>query len=219
MWTALRARVSRLLFALKRRRLDDDTRLEIDAHLDLLTERYLHQGLSPDDAYTGRAAPVRQRAPDAAGHPRDEQHRLDRAGHAGSSVRVPAACAAAPASPAWPWPRSAWALVAPPPCSVSCRRSCSRRCRTRNPGSWCDSFNRIRTIPTTRDVVAGTHFTFLREQAASFEDVAALAHYSETGLDLVTDGRAERVRVLRVSSGYFNTLRSPLRAWPRFRPR
>ena len=42
----------------------------------------------------------------------------------------------------------------------------------------------------------------------SFEDVAALAHYSETGLDLVTDGRAERLRVLRVSSGYFSTLRS-----------
>ena len=62
--------------------------------------------------------------------------------------------------------------------------------------------------PDTRDVLAGTHFTFLREHAASFEDVAALAHYSETGLDLVTDGRAERLRVLRVSSGYFSTLRS-----------
>ena len=51
MWTALRARVSRLLFALTRRRLDEDTRLEIDAHLDLLTERYLRQGMSPDEAY------------------------------------------------------------------------------------------------------------------------------------------------------------------------
>ncbi len=38
--------------------------------------------------------------------------------------------------------------------------------------------------------------------------MAALAHYSETGLDLVTEGRAERLRVLRVSSGYFSTLRS-----------
>ena len=33
-------------------------------------------------------------------------------------------------------------------------------------------------------------------------------NYSETGLDLFTDGRAQRLRVLRVSSGYFNTLRS-----------
>ena len=40
--------------------------------------------------------------------------------------------------------------------------------------------------PDTRDVLAGTHFTFLREHAASFEDVAALANYRETGLDLVT---------------------------------
>ena len=62
--------------------------------------------------------------------------------------------------------------------------------------------------PDTRDVLAGTHFAFLREHASSFEDVAALAHYSETGLDLVTDGRAERLRVLRVSSGYFSTLRA-----------
>ena len=38
--------------------------------------------------------------------------------------------------------------------------------------------------------------------------MAALAHYSETGLDLVTEGGAERLRVLRVSSGYFSTLRS-----------
>ena len=51
MWTRLRARVSRLIFVLARRRLDEDARLEIDAHLTLLTERYLRQGLSPDEAY------------------------------------------------------------------------------------------------------------------------------------------------------------------------
>ena len=50
-WTRLRARLSRLLFVLARRRLDEETRLEIDAHLDLLTERYLRQGMSPDEAY------------------------------------------------------------------------------------------------------------------------------------------------------------------------
>ena len=51
MWTRLRARVSRLLFVLARRRFDADTRLEIDAHLELLTERYERQGLSRDEAY------------------------------------------------------------------------------------------------------------------------------------------------------------------------
>ena len=51
MWMRLRAGVSRLFFVLTRRRLDEDTRLEIEAHLDLLTERYLRQGMSADDAY------------------------------------------------------------------------------------------------------------------------------------------------------------------------
>jgi hypothetical protein len=40
MWTRLRASVSRFGFMLARRRFDEDARLEIDAHLDLLTERY-----------------------------------------------------------------------------------------------------------------------------------------------------------------------------------
>ena len=73
--------------------------------------------------------------------------------------------------------------------------------------------------PDTRDVLAGTHFTFLREHAASFEDVAALAHYSETGLDLVTDGRAERApRPARVERLLQH---APLaaQARPRLRPR
>src|SRR5687767_9771022 len=51
MWTRLRAGVSRCSFLLARRRLDEDARLEIEAHLDLLTERYRRQGLSPDEAY------------------------------------------------------------------------------------------------------------------------------------------------------------------------
>src|SRR5688572_33461556 len=51
LWAGLRAQVSRLLFVFDRRRLDDEARLEIDAHLDLLTERYRRQGLSPDEAY------------------------------------------------------------------------------------------------------------------------------------------------------------------------
>ncbi len=51
MWTRLRAISSRLIFMLARRRLDEDLRLEIDAHLDSLTEHYRRQGMSPDEAY------------------------------------------------------------------------------------------------------------------------------------------------------------------------
>src|SRR5687768_8096018 len=51
MWTRLRTIVSRLTFMRARRRLDEDMRLEIDAHLNALTERYRRQGMSPDEAY------------------------------------------------------------------------------------------------------------------------------------------------------------------------
>ena len=51
MWSPLRASVSRLPFVPTRRRLDEDARLEIESHLDLLTERYIRQGMSRDDAY------------------------------------------------------------------------------------------------------------------------------------------------------------------------
>ena len=51
MWTRLRAILSRLTFMLARRRLDEDLRLEIDAHLESLTERFRQHGMSPDEAY------------------------------------------------------------------------------------------------------------------------------------------------------------------------
>jgi putative ABC transport system permease protein len=62
--------------------------------------------------------------------------------------------------------------------------------------------------PSTRHFLAGTHFKTLRESASSFESVAALDTYSETGLDLVTQGQARRLRVLNVTSDYFRTLRA-----------
>ena len=62
----------------------------------------------------------------------------------------------------------------------------------------------------TRTYLAGAHFSFLREQATSFEAVAALANYRETAADLVIDGRPQRIRGLRVTSDYFQTLRAGL---------
>ena len=56
--------------------------------------------------------------------------------------------------------------------------------------------------------MAGTHFTFLRDQAASFEDMAALDTYGETGARPGEGRRGHRLRVLRVTSGYFTTLAS-----------
>jgi putative ABC transport system permease protein len=61
--------------------------------------------------------------------------------------------------------------------------------------------------PDTRHYLTGTHFSFLRDNAASFEAATALANYRETGRDLVIGGHAQRLRVLRVTSDYFHTLR------------
>jgi hypothetical protein len=113
MWTRLRAIASRLIFVLARRRFDEGVRLEIDAHLDLLTERYLREGLSPDQAY------------------------------------------------------------------VAARRRFGN------------------TIALRQDIHDMNSIGWI-EQAV--QDLR--------GLDLVTTGRAERLRVLRVSSGYFSTLGS-----------
>ena len=62
--------------------------------------------------------------------------------------------------------------------------------------------------PSTRHYLAGPHFKTVRDQASSFESVAALNTYSETGLDLITQGQAQRLRVLHVTSDYFRTLRA-----------
>ena len=70
--------------------------------------------------------------------------------------------------------------------------------------------------PATRHYLTGAHFSSLREHAASFAAVSALANYRETGRDLVRDGRAQRLRVLRVTSDYFHTFRSKVLLGPGF---
>lgn len=62
--------------------------------------------------------------------------------------------------------------------------------------------------PTVPYYVTGPVFREIRDHASSFENVVALANYAERGLDLVHDGQAQRLRVLRVTSGYFRTLRA-----------
>ena len=61
--------------------------------------------------------------------------------------------------------------------------------------------------PDTRTQISGVHFAAVRDEAASFEDVAVMNTYSEHSLDLVAGGQARRIRILQVTSGYFRTLR------------
>ncbi|MCC7008087.1 MAG: ABC transporter permease [Acidobacteria bacterium] len=210
MRTRLRAAVSRLGFALARRRVDDDTRREIDAHLDLLVERYSRQGMSPDDAHRaarqqfGSAALVREDIHDMNSMGWVEQGLQDLryafrqlrsnptfAGVAIATLGLGIGGVTAVFSVVQA------VLLAPLPYE--------------EPGQLLRFYQQEPDNPGTKDVLAGTHFTFLREHATAFEEVAAIANYRETGVDLFIDGRAERVQVLRVSSGYFSVLRSPPR--------
>jgi predicted permease len=209
MWTRLRLALSKLTFAIARRRLDDDARREIDTHLELLTARYVRQGLTPDAAWLaarrqfGSVLGVRQEIHDMngigwlerlAGDLRDAFRQVRRS--PGFTVVVALTLGLGIGGATAVFSVVDAVLLAPLPYQESGRLV---RLHQQAPGR-----------PDTRSVVAATHFGFVREHAGSFEDMAALAHYSESGVDLVTRGGAERLRVLRVSSGYFETLRAAL---------
>ena len=50
MWTRLVALCSQLRYAAVRRRVDEEARRELEAHIGLLTERYIQHGMTPDEA-------------------------------------------------------------------------------------------------------------------------------------------------------------------------
>ena len=76
------------------------------------------------------------------------------------------------------------------------------------PGQLVRLYQQEKDDASSRGFLTARHFAELRDSASSFEDVAAIANYSENGLDLIYEGTAERLRVLKVTSGYFSTLRS-----------
>lgn len=61
--------------------------------------------------------------------------------------------------------------------------------------------------PDINNYVTAPHFKEYRESAASFQDLATLYTYQETGADLMVGDRPERIRLLEVSAGYFRVLR------------
>lgn len=198
---------TRLGFAWTRRRLDDDVRQELDAHLELLTERFVAAGMPLDEAT--REARRRLGNPTLA---REDVYRTNSFTFVESLVqdlrlagrqfrRAPAYAVAAIATLAlgiggttavFSVVRAV--LLAPLPYA--------------QPGQLVRVFQAEPGHPGMRQLLTGVHFTALRREAASFDDVAALYNYSETGLDLVGGGAAQRLRVLPVTAGYFRTLRS-----------
>ena len=209
MWTRLRLAVSRLTFALACRRLDDDARLEIDSHLELLTARFERQGLAPGDAWLaarrqfGSVLGVRQEVHDMngigwmerlAGDLRDAVRQVRRSPGYATTVALTLGLGIGGATAVFSVVDAV--LLAPLPYQEPGRLV---RLHQQQPGR-----------ADTRSVLTATHFSFVRDHAGSFEELAALAHYAETGVDLAGRRGVERLRVLRVSSGYFETLGASL---------
>jgi len=76
------------------------------------------------------------------------------------------------------------------------------------PGQLVRVYQQDPNRPALPYYVTGPHFWEIRDHTSSFEGFVALGNYNEKGLDLAHDGQAHRLRVLRVTSGYFRALRS-----------
>ena len=61
--------------------------------------------------------------------------------------------------------------------------------------------------PAANLFVTGPHFLEYRDRVAAYQSLGALYTYAETGANLTVGDRAERVRLLRVTEGYFSVLR------------
>jgi len=210
MWQGFLAWLSRLGFFWARPRLDEETRLEVEAHLELLSDRYVRSGMAPEDARLaarrqfGNVAMIREEVHEMNGirwvdallqDLRYALRQLRR--YPGFAAVVVATLGLGIGGTTAVFSVVRAVLLAPLPYEA--------------PGRLLRFYQQEPDKPSTRHYLTGVHFGALRDHASSFEEVAALDTYSETGRDLVRDGRAQRLRVLHVTSGYFRTLRAPLR--------
>ena len=212
---AVTAWFARLGFAWARNRLAAETRRELATHLDLLTERYIRAGMTADEA---RAAAHRRMgnvtivAEDVYGMngiaPLDGV--IQDLHYAGRQIRhspgfsavVVATLALGIGGTTAVFSVVHGVLLAPLPYD--------------RPGQLVRFYQIEPGKPDSRNVLSAVHFGFIRDHATSFDDMAAIYLYAETGADLVISGRAHRIRILRVTSGYFATLGAQLLNGPGF---
>lgn len=76
------------------------------------------------------------------------------------------------------------------------------------PGQLVRFYQQAGEDPSTRTFLTGPHFRRLRDSLSQLQDAAAIDNYGESGLDLVHEGAAQRLRTLEVTSAYFRTLQS-----------
>jgi predicted permease len=205
MWARLISCLSWLGFAWARRRLDEDTRREIDAHVEQLAERYVHSGLTPDEAYTaarrrfGNVTLVRQEIYEmngirwVDGMTQDLRYAFRQVRHGpGFSAVVVGTLALGIGGTTAVFTVLHAALLAPLPYGQPDQLV---RIYQEEPGK-----------PGTRRAVSAPQFRMVRDEAASFADLGARYVREDLGLDLSKDGDGQRLRIVMVTSDYFRTL-------------
>jgi hypothetical protein len=207
MWSRLVALCSRLEFTWARRRLEEETRHEIDEHLDLLVDRYIRSGLTPEQAYIaarrqfGNVALVREEIYEMNGirwvdgvvqDLRYEMRQLRRS--PGFSAVVVATLALGIGGTTAVFNIMHAVLLAPLPYA--------------QPDQIVRIYQAEPGTPDSRRAFSAPQFRMLRDEAASFADVCARYLREDIGLDLSKDGDGQRLRILMVTSDYFRTLRS-----------
>ena len=207
MWTRLVAWRSRLRSAAARRRLDDEARQELDAHLELLQERYVQSGMTPADARVaarrqlGNTTLIREEIYQTNGLrwvdgvTQDVRYAARQARHSlGFSAVVVATLGLGIGGTTAVFSVMHAVMLAPLPYAQPDQIV---RIYQQEPGK-----------PDTRRPVSAPQFRMLRREAASFSDVGARFIRDDAGLDLSTTGGGQRLRTLMVTSDYFRTLRS-----------
>jgi putative ABC transport system permease protein len=200
--------LSRVRFSLLRRRVDHETRREIEAHLDQLAVRYIAQGMTPADAHDAA-----RRQFGNVTHLREEIHEmngmlsLDALGQDLKYAlrqlqrrRAFSAIVIATLGLGIGGTTAVFSLV---------QRVLLEPLPYQQPGQLVRLYQQAPGNPSTRRAgVSATHFVVLRDTASAFSELAALHSRAETGLDLFKDGQAQRLRGLHVTKEYFTTLRA-----------
>jgi putative ABC transport system permease protein len=202
-----RSRPEMLKWLWRRRRLDEEFRNEIDAHLGLLVDRYVRSGMTRDAA---RAEAMRQFG-NATWH-REELHMMNgvqwidglaqdvryafrQVRHSvGFSAVVAATLALGIGGTTAVFSVTRAVLLAPLPYA--------------QPGQLVRLYQEEPGKPSTRRGVSAPHFRALRDHAAALTDIGASYGREDLGLDLSRAGGGQRLRALLVTSDYFPTLRA-----------
>jgi predicted permease len=193
----------------RRREIDEDTRSEIESHLELLTERYRRMGMTREQA----RASARRQFGNVTWHreeihvmngvrwidelSQDLRYALRQIRHRiGLSALAVATLAIGIGGTTAVFSLAHAALLTPLPYP--------------EPGQLVRLYVQEPDNPASRAVtMPAARFTALRERFTSLAGLAGTRSDTKlTGLDFFKDGQAERLRVLRVTSDYFRVLES-----------